>query len=1249
MTEEESAILDVLAREEIDKTKRQILEQQAIRPGTRRYSHEEWALFLGCFPQGLYFSTLPTAAAYTQTPQPLFLVYPAREEQGFTLATKLLKSQLTNTPCSTAVHWTELVLSDDLQNPTHKIAKLAKPKELLTQAKRGVCHVLQLISIKADHSEQLRANNLTATVDLWRQTLLGFHAYRHEKKYTTPMRVNLLVLVADTLQAYNELPDVTDKRQLTDAINRRNLRDKWQTYGRAWQAVAETAFAPLRETARTADIELTLQFVSWDTLIAQASQGFGLTQLRDYLEQQSECGQAYVTMATESLDAKQQAQQAFAMATNYKANRHAERFVDDATRATMQQQAAQDLQKTLHTLHAQFNTGDTALQQAINAKKKSKSLPKTQEKSAPLLYGHSNPDAACGGHLVAIKTLLGETENPIPVDLSLPQLPSDFIPRTDLMDKLCRFFASASSFASTKILVCHGHSGAGKTSLALRYLQDSIDHYQHQFWLPSHARHAFTAILAKQLGMNTTEISEQQLRQAIKDKLVQLPGRSLLVFDEMAKNKKKNDFQLVLEYLPATHCDVLITSTQDWPQKTDTAMLRQPLAMSTIDGATARQFFADLATPDQYPTIDNIAQLLNYIPLVLRIASNDMRNNRHITPQQYYEETNQQLTKTKIAKDYHKKNDVYSWQAAATIVCQQSIHRMRIPTQFHIPDTSLFEKTVLCLATVCSHLATSPIPKKLVKEWVISQLTTTSTANALNVLFKLACSQLHAHALLNATEDTLSMHSMVQSAFKQEPALATLIRLSELLAKHVGSFSDMPNDPYCALWLPHIDILLTQLEKIDATASAPTRSRLLFSAGNICCVLGAYTRQQDYLLQALTILEQSADQPRIARTRMNLGNAAHALGDYAAAENYLQQALDYFNQTPLLSEAATAAMNLGGAYLKLGKTAEGLKHLLYALDIFQHLDQRFLPRVAAVSLSLGVAYTNLGCYAEAQQVIERAVFIETQYYGADNPTVALSKVALAGAYLETNRVALAIELLEETKPIIASHYGTTHPKYADALETLGNACSKAGKKAEAVTYLEQALTINKAFYGEQHVVVARNRLNLAIDLGTEKRISARELLQQALSVFERHFGSEHTQVGLALFNLSKLEAEYAVLQSGSDPSHFATASAYLTRAADIFNKTQHPAQDDVAKRQKYIDDMRHVHAAIARGELVLTDDIEDLIQQTTRHAATNQKKTRDGFLSGLKPGFLLFPAVKTAKPVQVTASVTAQSIPIPKK
>jgi len=630
----------------------------------------------------------------------------------------------------------------------------------------------------------------------------------------------------------------------------------------------------------------------------------------------------------------------------------------------------------------------------------------------------------------------------------------------------------------------HGLGGVGKTQLALEYAYRNVAEYDIVWWVRSEEPTTLAAgyaSLAKALDLPEKESADQEvIIQAVKHRLEQIP-KWLLVFD----NAK--DPAYVMNYIPHGQMGhVLITSRYaNWrgtATPLDVEVLKRP---ESVDLLLKRTGYTDREAADA------LAEALGDLPLALEQTGAYMEATRRSFSdylKMFTERKNELWDRAGPPPDYPD-TVATTWNIAFDEVMQLS-------------------SAGADLLNLCAFLAPDDIPVELLNSGA-QHLPESLTAVASDPLaFDDAVDPLRRYSLVEITEETISVHRLVQAVTRDRLDDEKRKKWAEAAVRIVNKAFPFKSDdvgtwPVCSHLLPHALAAADHAETLDVASDST--GRLLNQTGLYLKGRAQFAEAKEMHERALAIGEATygPDHPQVAIYVNNLGLVLQALGDLEGAKKMYERALaiDEATYGPDHPQVAIYVNNLGLVLQALGDLEGAKKMYERALAIGEATYGPDHPTVAIYVNNLGGVLQDIGDMEGAKKMYERALAIDEATYGPDHPQVAIYVNNLGGVLQALGDMEGAKKMYERSLAIDEATYGPDHPNVAIDVNNLGLVQKALGDMEGAKKMYGRALVIDEATYGPDHPDVAIDVNNLGgvlHDLGDLK--GAKKMFEHALAI-----------------------------------------------------------------------------------------------------------------------------------------------------
>jgi tetratricopeptide (TPR) repeat protein len=547
----------------------------------------------------------------------------------------------------------------------------------------------------------------------------------------------------------------------------------------------------------------------------------------------------------------------------------------------------------------------------------------------------------------------------------------NFTGREELLNELHQKLRSGEPAALVQAI--HGLGGAGKTQIALEYAYRHRSAYRVVWWVRAEQPALLAgdyAALAPEVGLKEQDAAEQAVITEAVRRWLDQESDWLLIFD----NAESSSY--VRDYLPPSRTGHVIITSRNPAWRS----VASPLRVAEMPEREAVEFLhRQTHATDQEPARE-LAHELGYLPLALEHA------------RAYMEETGQSFEAyLRIFNEHH--------HALLTYRADTVDYPLSIAASWEVSFNAAKARQSASadLINLCAFLAPDAIPFELITKGGEALPSELKAKYADPVQFNTIIAALRRYSLVEADDETLSVHRLVQAVARDrlsEPEqnrwAETALRLVDA-ALPVDAHDVRHGQPYGRL-LSHALVTVEHAER--AKIEAQTAGLLLNKLGRYFKSRAAFTTAEQLLQRALAIREKALDvnHPDVAMSLNDLAVIYSAQGRHKEAEPLDKRALA-IREKALGAEHPDVAMslnNLGANYSAQGRHKEAEPLHKRALAIQEKVLGAEHPHFAASLNNLGGVYHDQGRGKEAEPHLERALAIFEKALGRSIPTSPLS-------------------------------------------------------------------------------------------------------------------------------------------------------------------------------------------------------------------------------------------------------------------
>ncbi|KAF8598777.1 TPR-like protein [Ceratobasidium sp. AG-I] len=603
-----------------------------------------------------------------------------------------------------------------------------------------------------------------------------------------------------------------------------------------------------------------------------------------------------------------------------------------------------------------------------------------------------------------------------------------FTGREDILGQMDHYFSNPGSL-ERRLFVLHGLGGAGKTQLALKFVQSHKNLFSHVFYLNATTRETISAglaALAKATHAGTTPADGLSW-------LVSQEERWLLVLN----NADDPELNLHDFFPECAHGDILIT-TRNQQMVAHTTGLESECRVGGMKPDDALQLLLRTSRADDREETINIAKQLvgelGYFALAIVQSGAYMRARQCGVPEYYriYQDARARMLRQRpsIQADDYGQSVFATWEISYRQLLPRVAQLLHIMSFWHHEGISeaFFEAASTETASYELHIPlteSQAATKTIIFAFLASLRSSSGKWDTLAL--KDLTDQLRAFSLLDYDTQSCSysMHPLVQEWSRTTASDAGTVRELSAWVLSLCVNPEYSSEDYAfrRRILPHLVALNS-----DHTQMVPElafRLRLVYTEAG-------YTKQEEALLAIA--LQASRD----------------ALGN---------------------EHTATLACmhNLAAAFQQQGRLEEAVRLMTEVVEVIKRVQGHEHPSTLASMHNLAIAYRDQKRWQEAEALFLEVIEVEKRVIGAEHSHTLASMQQLASTYRRQGRLseaeALEVVVLETTQRM----QGREHPDTLVAMFHLAVIFEAQGKLREAESLMVEVVNLSKKVRGESHV------------------------------------------------------------------------------------------------------------------------------------------------------------------------------------
>ncbi|KAJ6484623.1 hypothetical protein C8R45DRAFT_1075104 [Mycena sanguinolenta] len=639
-----------------------------------------------------------------------------------------------------------------------------------------------------------------------------------------------------------------------------------------------------------------------------------------------------------------------------------------------------------------------------------------------------------------------------------PPASRNFHGRRTILDAMHQFFVQDTR--KQKIYVLYGLGGAGKTQIALRFIEEST---------------CFTDQLL--LDASTTETIQNGLKNTAtaknagttsQDALTWLTSKheNWLLFFDNADDPEIN----LNQFIPrCNHGNIIVTSRnpnlRGYGESSHVSDMEEPDAVALLLKSAQQT----MSAPNQLLAQD-IVKALWYFPLAIVQAGAFILESQNL--QTYLDLFLKNRTEL-LKKGSSQRHDDYAWAVYTT--WEMSFNKLspiavmflQLCSFIHWDDIS--EDIFSRAANPVMRLSETATSRKFLSHFI------GVTGKWESLSFLKVTNEIKAYSLLNFNPErkTFSIHPLVHSW--------TRTTLDQAESYHSCMDEVLGN----SIWeIPNHDMQLASLRLVAHVDSLikdfPTKFGWQYAT--IYRHVGRYAEAKE--LRIIEVEKQrklyGEDGLNTLTAMNNLADTYRLIGQFKEAEKLQVEVLE--KRRRLLGEdnldTVIAMHNLAATYHNLGRFEDAIKLKVIVLEKRKKLLGDDHPETLSAMYNLALTYHKLEQFEEATKLYLAVVEKWKQLAGDDHPKTLAAMHDLANTYSALGRFEeaekLEVEVLEKRRRI----FGEDHRDTLDAMNNLGRTYYRVGKLVEAEALQVVVLEKQRELLGDNHRKTRRAMRNL---------------------------------------------------------------------------------------------------------------------------------------------------------------------------
>ncbi|KAJ7743366.1 hypothetical protein B0H16DRAFT_1422938 [Mycena metata] len=691
-----------------------------------------------------------------------------------------------------------------------------------------------------------------------------------------------------------------------------------------------------------------------------------------------------------------------------------------------------------------------------------------------------------------------------------------FCGRRDILNKM-HHFLSDTGIQHTYVL--HGLGGAGKTQIALKFIDESSSRFSNIFFINA------STIATIETGLKNIAVLKD-CGDSPQDGLQWLTSQVkewLLLFNS-ADDPSIN----LHEFIPqCNHGNIIITSRNPGlciyaGSSSLVSNMEQEEAVALLLKSTLQE-----TTIHTEEIATEIVKLLHHLPLAIVQAGTFISKSQDLDGfLALYTKNQTQLLSEKPAWSH----DQYAWTVYTT--WQKSFDRLTPPAAIFLQHCAFLHydgisQEIFRYASKYTFPSGGPSKDEIQGPLEFLSHFLGPTGEWDSSQFLDITNEVQAYSLINfdAEKKFLSIHPLVQAwtqATVQNPK-RYMSTVGSILGMAISARPQWDMQLTSLLWYPHVKLAI-QMDAEVALYFRHQYARTLSQGGRY---KQAAKLEEEVLEKQKQVLGQ--DHPDTLYTMGNLAGSYSNLGEYQKAKEF--QVIVLEKQKHVLGENHPNTLhtlgNLASLYSNLGEHQKAKELRVLVLEKQKQIQGKNHPATLHTMGNLASSYSDLGEYQIAKELQSVVLEKQKQILGDDHPDTLHTMGNLASSYSCMGEHKKASELqvvvVEKQKQLL----GDNHPYTLHIMGNLAGSYSNLGEHQRANDLTLIVLEKRKQVLGENHPDTLHTLGNLAgtySNLGQHEE--AKELQGTVLEKQKQILGDDHPDI---LHTMGNLASSYSCM------------------------------------------------------------------------------------------------------------------------
>ncbi|MEM9549098.1 MAG: tetratricopeptide repeat protein [Bacteroidota bacterium] len=597
-------------------------------------------------------------------------------------------------------------------------------------------------------------------------------------------------------------------------------------------------------------------------------------------------------------------------------------------------------------------------------------------------------------------------------------------------------------FEKNQVVLMNGMGGIGKTTLAMVFLTENYDAYDHILWITSTSDDFISDFISTPGLLEALQLEYKENQRKTFDsiiiKLKSLEGKSLLIIDNATE--KLHEYRTHLPGQPNWH--VIVTSRDKIPffELKELGFLDEDESVKLFKKHYTRKKLCD-------EDIKRLVKDIDYHTLTIEILAK---------------------TAHELSMSPEELNKAIKDNMDTDIVVRHSDQKIGKLMSYL---TSTFDLSRLDEEEITLLKYISLLPSEYIAYPMLEEALSFTKDTLRKVLIRLTK---RGWILYNAEndEESYKLHriilDVIKSKCKAKYSDEFIIPLVDSISDN-SKLNENTENPLDKLkWIPYGQELVDSFETRSIVEIATLQNNLAIQYQ----YLGEFIRAKILFTKVVASYERfkGKDHEYTSISYSNLATVHQDLGEFKKAKEFLEKAL-----TSNLKKFGEEHPSTARSYSNLALVLQDLGELNQAKEFLEKALASDLKNFGEEHPSTAIRYSNLGTVLQdlgelnqAKELLEKALASDLKSFGEEHPSTTRCYSNLALVLRDLGELNQAKELLEKVLASDLKNFGEGHPSTAIRYSNLASILKDLGELNQAKKLIEKAIFFSEKYLGENH-------------------------------------------------------------------------------------------------------------------------------------------------------------------------------------